>query len=50
MIFSGLKRESAKTYLDSLCKGEHPLFCVRVPFSQYSGGLSLLSLTLFLVT
>jgi hypothetical protein len=24
MIFSGLKRDSAKTYLDSLCKGEHP--------------------------
>jgi len=22
--FSGLKRDSAKTYLDSLCKGEHP--------------------------
>ena len=24
MVFSGLKRDSAKTYLDSLCKGEHP--------------------------
>ena len=24
MIFSGLKRDSAKTYLDGLCKGEHP--------------------------
>jgi hypothetical protein len=24
MIFSGLKRDSAKTYLDSLCQGEHP--------------------------
>ena len=24
MIFSGLKRDSAKAYLDSLCKGEHP--------------------------
>ena len=24
MIFSGLKRDSAKTYLDSLCKGENP--------------------------
>ena len=24
MIYSGLKRDSAKTYLDSLCKGEHP--------------------------
>ena len=24
MIFSGLKRDSAKTYLDSLCRGEHP--------------------------
>ena len=24
MIFSGLKRDSAKTYLDSLCKGDHP--------------------------
>ena len=24
MIFSGLKRDSAKSYLDSLCKGEHP--------------------------
>ena len=24
MIFSGLRRDSAKTYLDSLCKGEHP--------------------------
>ncbi len=24
MIFSGLKRNSAKAYLDSLCKGEHP--------------------------
>ena len=22
MIFSGLKRDSAKTYLDSLCKGD----------------------------
>ena len=24
MVFSGLKRDFAKTYLDSLCKGEHP--------------------------
>ena len=24
MIFSGLKRDSAKAYLDSLCKGDHP--------------------------
>ena len=24
MIFSGLKRDSAKTYLDSLCKGDKP--------------------------
>ena len=24
MVISGLKRDSAKTYLDSLCKGEHP--------------------------
>jgi len=24
MIFSGLKRDSAKSYLDSLCKGDHP--------------------------
>ena len=24
MIFSGLKRDSAKAYLDSLCQGEHP--------------------------
>ena len=24
MIYSGLKRDSAKTYLDSLCKGEYP--------------------------
>ncbi len=24
MVFSGLKRDSAKAYLDSLCKGEHP--------------------------
>ena len=24
MIYSGLRRDSAKTYLDSLCKGEHP--------------------------
>ena len=24
MIFSGLKRDSAKNYLDSLCEGEHP--------------------------
>ena len=24
MIFSGLKRDSAKAYLDSLCEGEHP--------------------------
>ena len=24
MVYSGLKRDSAKAYLDSLCKGEHP--------------------------
>ena len=24
MIFSGLKRDSAKSYLDGLCKGDHP--------------------------
>ena len=24
MVISGLKRDSAKTYLDSLCKGKHP--------------------------
>ena len=24
MIFSGLKRDSAKTYLDSFCKGDKP--------------------------
>ena len=24
MIYSGLKRDSAKAYLDSLCQGEHP--------------------------
>lgn len=24
MIYSGLKRDSAKSYLDSLCRGEHP--------------------------
>ena len=24
MLFSGLKRDSAKAYLDSLCKGDHP--------------------------
>ena len=24
MIFSGLKRDSAKAYLDSLCKGDKP--------------------------
>ena len=24
MIYSGLKRDSAKTYLDSLCKGDYP--------------------------
>lgn len=24
MIYSGLKRDSAKNYLDSLCKGDHP--------------------------
>ena len=24
MIFSGLKRDSAKSYLDSLCKGDNP--------------------------
>ncbi|MCR4958479.1 MAG: hypothetical protein K6B13_07740 [Prevotella sp.] len=24
MMFSGLKRDSAKTYLDSLCQGDHP--------------------------
>ena len=24
MTYSGLKRDSAKTYLDSLCRGEHP--------------------------
>ena len=24
MIYSGLRRDSAKAYLDSLCQGEHP--------------------------
>jgi hypothetical protein len=24
MIYSGLKRDSAKSYLDSLCEGDHP--------------------------
>ena len=24
MVFSGLKRDSAKSYLDSLCEGDHP--------------------------
>ena len=24
MIYSGLRRDSAKAYLDGLCQGEHP--------------------------